>query len=166
MATYRVCGVGQPGKYFDDRVYNDTINYVFDPDSAAYIGGAGIQSLPLAAEEMRRTAVSFGKDKGKRVRHSVLSFDESESVTPEQANGYAREIIQHYAPEYQIVFAVHTNTDNVHVHFVMNQVAHTDGHRYEGKKKDFYDFRRHMARVTHLPILLVKDSAINANLNF
>ena len=101
--------------------------------------------------------VKFGKDKGKRVRHSVLSFDERENVTPEQANEYAQAIIQHYSPEYQIAYAVHTNTSNVHIHMVMNQVSYLDGHRYEGKKKDYYAFKKYMGSVTHLPIILSKD---------
>ena len=129
----------------------------FNPEKAAYIGGAGISSAQTAAEEMQADAVKFGKDKGKRVRHSVLSFDEREHVTAVQANKYAQEIIQHYSSEYQIAYAVHTNTDNVHIHMIMNQVSYLDGHRYEGKKKDYYDFKKHMGHVTHLPIILSKD---------
>lgn len=157
MATYKVIGIGQRGKFFDDRAYQDAASYIFNPSKASFIGGAGISSAYTAAEEMRETAIEFGKNKGKRIRHSVLSFDDRDHVTPEQANDYALQIIQHYAPEYQIIYSVHTNTDNPHIHFVMNQISHVDGHRYAGKKRDYYDFQRHMKRVTHLPILLSKD---------
>ena len=157
MANYTVIGVGQHKKFFDENTYHDVTNYIFNPEKAAYIGGAGISSSQTAAEEMQAVAVKFGKDKGKRVRHSVLSFDEREHVTAVQANKYAQEIIQHYSSEYQIAYAVHTNTDNVHIHMVMNQVSYLDGHRYEGKKKDYYDFKKHMGHVTHLPIILSKD---------
>ena len=132
-------------------------SYIFDSRSAAYIGGAGIASADTAAEEMQQTAIKFGKNKGKRLRHSVLSFTDKEGVSPEQANQYAQKIIQYYEPEYQIAYSVHDSTDNVHIHFVMNRVSYVDGHRYQGKKKDYYDFKRHMGHVTRLPIILVKE---------
>ncbi len=158
MATYSVAGIGEHKKYFDENAYLDTISYITQHGCAPYTGGANISSVENAAAEMKTTATFFGKNSGKRVRHSVLSFSESEHITPEQANEFAKQIIQYYAPEYQIVYAVHSNTENTHLHFVMNQISFTDGHRYAGKKKDYYDFQRYMKSVTHLPILLVKDT--------
>ena len=144
MSTYRVVGIGEHGKYFDENAYHDLNTYIFNPEKAAFVGGAGVTSVETAAEEMHQVAKNFGKDKGKRVRHSVLSFSEKENVTPEQADSFAKEIIQFYAPEFQITYAVHENTDDIHIHLVMNQISHQDGHRYEGKKKDYYDFMKHM----------------------
>jgi len=157
MAIYNVVGVGQHNKFFDDNSYHDAITYISSPGKAVKVGGYGITSIGSAAEEMEQTAISFGKNVGKRLRHSVLSFTPGENILPEQANDFAAEIIKHYAPEYQIVYAVHNNTDNLHIHFVMNQISYVDGHRYRGQKKDYYSFQRHMKRVTHLPIILAKD---------
>lgn len=162
MATYKVIGIGKHGKFFDNHAYQDAIYYIFNPDKASYIGGAGISSMSTAAEEMQKTAIDFGKDCGKRLRHSVLSFDENEHISPEQANEFADKIIQHYASQYQIVYSVHTNTNNPHIHFVMNQISFIDGHRYAGKKQDYYAFRRYMKQVTHLPILLSKEKSFKA----
>lgn len=58
--------------------------------------------------------------------------------------------------DFQIVYAVHGNTDNTHVHLVMNQISFTDGQRYQGKKKDFYDFLQQLRDVTHRPVMYVK----------
>ena len=156
MATYRVFGVGEHGKYFDENAYHDLNAYIFNRDKATFIGGAGVTCAETAAEEMQQVARSFGKDKGKRVRHSVLSFAEKENVTPEQADRFAREIIQFYAPEFQIAYAVHENTEDTHVHFLMNQISYQDGHRYQGKKKDYHDFMKHIKKVTHFPVIPVK----------
>ena len=157
MAIYNVVGVGQHNKFFDDNSYRDAISYISNPNKAVSTGGYGITSMGSAAEEMEQTAISFNKNKGKRLRHSVLSFTNREKISPEQANQFAGEIIKHYAPEYQIAYAVHNNTENIHIHFVMNQISYVDGHRYRGQKKDYYDFQRHMKIVTHLPIILAKD---------
>lgn len=159
MANYSVVGVGQHKKYFDENSYHDVSNYICNPVKAAYVGGAGVTSVETAGNEMEQIAIKFGKNSGKHLRHSTLSFATEENVSPEKANEYAQRIIQYYAPEYQIAYAVHTNTDNVHIHLVMNQVSYVDGHRYQGKKKDYYDFKKYMGKVTHLPIILSKDKA-------
>lgn len=127
-----------------------------DPRKAVYTGFCNLASVDSAPEEMEQTAISFGKNKGKRIRHSELSFSKEEHVTPELANQYAHGIIQHYAPEYQVVYAVHNNTDHLHIHFVMNQVSYVDGHRYQGKKKDYHDLLRHIRSVTHFPVIPVR----------
>jgi len=158
MAVYKVAGIGEKKKFSDPSSYTDAINYIFFKDQkAAFVGGANISSPENAAKEMQAVAASFNKDKGRRVRHSILSFDKHENISIEQANAFAKDIIQHYAPEYQIAYAVHDNTDEVHLHLVMNQISFVDGHRYRGKKRDYYDFKRHMSKVTQCPILLLKD---------
>lgn len=154
MAIYKVCGIGEKKKFSDPDSYIDSLNYIFFKDNkAAFIGGANISSPENAAREMQEVAISFGKNKGKRVRHSMLSFHKNENVSADRANEYAQRIIQHYAPEYQIAYAVHNNTDEIHVHFVMNQISFVDGHRYRGEKKDYYDFINHTKKVTHLPVI-------------
>ena len=155
MATYKVAGIGEHRKFFDDGAYVDALNYIANPQKAAYVDG-NIASLSTAAQEMEGTAIHFGKNSGKRIRHSILSFDPREHVTPELANQYAQEIIRHYTPEYQIVYAVHTNTDTLHIHLLMCQISYIDGHRYQGKKYDFYLFVRHMQSVIHFPVIAVK----------
>lgn len=156
MATYKVFGYGQKQKFYDDNAYSDAIHYVMNPRKAAYAGGCNVETLERAAQEMEAVAKAFGKNKGKRVRHSELSFSAEEGISAEQADLYAREIVLHYAPEYQIVHAVHDDTENTHIHFVMNQISYVDGHRYQGKKKDYYDFMRHIGSVTHLPVIPVR----------
>ena len=158
MATYEVIGVGQHKKYFDQDAYTNTVGYIFRPDHAKYIGGANIFNLSNAAAEMQAVAIKFNKDSGKRVRHSVLSFSlrEMQWITPELADSYAKSTIAFYADEYQIVYAVHTNTENLHIHFVMNQISFVDGHRYAGKKKDYYDFQNYMYRIFQTPVITAK----------
>lgn len=160
MAIYNVVGIGQHNKYFDDNSYRDVLNYIFNQDKALVTGGYYITNSSLAAAEMEQTAIRFGKNCGKRLRHSVLSFIPEENISPEQAVAFADEIIKYYGVEYQIVYAVHNNTDNLHIHFVMNQISYLDGHRYRGQKKDYYDFQKHMKQVTHLPIIMVKDKPL------
>lgn len=166
MAIYKVCGVGEHGKFFDDFAYYNAINYIFNPEKAVMIGGSGISSYANAVDDMRDVAIRFGKDRGKRIRHSILAFEENEDVSIGEADAFAKGIIAHYAPEYQIVYAIHANTEHLHIHFVMNQISYIDGHRYDEKKKDYYDFWNHMKHVTHLPIHLYSDKQDSSKFGF
>ena len=156
MPTYKVTGRGEKNKFFDESAYRSAISYATNPEKAAYVGGCNVSSTRLAAQEMEETAMEFGKENGKKVRHSILSFAENEHITLEQADHFAQEIIQYYAPDYQMVYAVHSDTDDVHIHFIMNHISCVDGHRYQGKKADYYGFMNHIQKVTHLPGLPVK----------
>ena len=77
----------------------------------------------------------------------MLSFSKEERVTPGIANNYALGIKEYYADEFQIVYAVHNNTDDVHIHFVMNTVSYLDGHKYAGKREDYYEFQDHLIQI-------------------
>ena len=46
--------------------------------------------------------------------------------------------------------------DDLHVHFMMNHISCEDGHRYQGKKSDYYGFMNHIRQVTHFPVIPVK----------
>ncbi len=144
--TYKKNGITK--KYHDNDTIPDIIHYIFDPRKTLgkYIGGLAI-NLSWAAEQMTAVADAYGKNRGIRVRHMVLSFDVSEHVTPEQAMIIAYETALWYANDYQILFAVHIDSDNLHIHFVMNTVSYLNGRKYEGKKWDYYHFQVYLKRI-------------------
>lgn len=156
MVNYKVVGCGDKDKYTDPQAYRDTINYIANPQKAQFVGAFGVSSITTAAEEMQAAAVGFGKDKGKRVRHSVMSFSEDEAVTADEVFEYAKRCAEFYADRFQIAFAVHGNTDNAHAHFVMNMTSYVDGRRYDGSHKDYNAFLKHIERVTGRPVISVK----------
>ena len=74
----------------------------------------------------------FQKMDGREMRHFIVSFDED--ITPYDAYIMGRQIAAYYAHRYQIVFGVHDDTENLHIHFVfirsalltvLNTAAHT-----------------------------------------
>lgn len=61
-----------------------------------------------------------------------------ENITPYYAYILSWQIAAFYADRYQIVFGVHDNTDNVHMHFVFNTVRFVDGLKYSESYSDLY----------------------------
>jgi len=59
--------------------------------------------------------------------HWILSFKENENPTGEQVQAMVQQILQDFdMPDHQAFFAVHEDTDNRHVHILLNRISPTD----------------------------------------
>ena len=90
-----------------------------------YVGGRHISDISHATEEMMEVKAFYGKLDGRVATHGVISLDEEES-NPENAGKLMEllnDLMKEVFPEHQVVYAVHTNTDNLHIHFILNTVG-------------------------------------------
>lgn len=90
-----------------------------------YVGGRHITDIESAADEMMQVKAFYGKLDGRVALHGVVSLDEEES-DKENAGKLMflmDELMERVFPQNQVVYAVHTNTENLHVHFVANTVG-------------------------------------------
>ncbi|ECZ8785785.1 relaxase/mobilization nuclease domain-containing protein, partial [Salmonella enterica subsp. enterica serovar Typhimurium] len=88
-------------------------------------------SLETAAEEMEYTArqARYSKDDTDPVFHYILSWQAHESPRPEQIYDSVRHTLKALGlSEHQYVSAVHTDTDNLHVHVAVNRVHPDTGY--------------------------------------
>ena len=112
------------------------------------VSGFGV-NISQAAYEMERLSEAYGKTEGIHLRHMVLSFSPSEieQLQPD-ALGEIYKIgtyaAQYYGSEYQIVYSLHEDSGNYHVHFVMNTVSFLTGRKYRGDKADYYRFQDYL----------------------
>ena len=112
------------------------IRYIQRPDKTNENLMGGIYCNPQTAyEEFVLTKESYNKcpklegeiTNNRQAIHFAQSYEGWE-VTPEKAKEYAYEFLQHeYFKGFQITFAVHTDTNNVHVHYVLNPVNYETG---------------------------------------
>jgi len=133
-------------RYQDDMAIEEVVNYVLSPQKTcqSLVGGIAV-SPGQAAFEMRRLSQAYGKFEGLRLRHMVLSFSKDEI---RRFGKRAYDILmriafyaaQFYGHDYQIVYAVHTDAENLHIHFVMNSVSYRTGRKYPGTKADYHEF--------------------------
>lgn len=90
-----------------------------------YVGARHISDIKNATEEMMQVKEFFGKLDGRVATHGVISLDASES-DPKNAGKLMLlldELMQKVFPDNQVVYAVHTNTENLHIHFILNTVG-------------------------------------------
>lgn len=142
-------------KYHDDAALDTVIDYCLKPAKTphGFIGAYGV-NLHQAAFEMELLAEVFGKNRGLRLRHFILSFSPTEAQSLgervyETLDEVARVVAGYYARNYQIIYAVHENSENPHIHFVMNTVSYTNGRKYGGKKRDYYQFLDYIRTYLH-----------------
>lgn len=140
MATFRV--MNEREKYHDDRALHDVISYCAQADKTeGLVGAMGVSPNPdWAIMQMQIVQSCFGKRDGVPLRHFVISFGEWDQIQPLSAFALGQKIAEYYGWQYQIIFGVHTDTENLHIHFVMNTVSYIDGKKYPGDKRDYYEF--------------------------
>ena len=90
-----------------------------------YVGGRHISDFSRATEEMMQVKEFYGKTDGRVATHGVISLDAEES-DPKNASKLMfllNDLMKEIFPDNQVVYAVHTNTENLHIHFILNTVG-------------------------------------------
>lgn len=98
-----------------------------------------------AYQEMMLMKEIYGKDKetGRRVfvKHFTMSFKGYEA-TPEMAIEAAERLLQHkFFNGFQVLYAVHMDTKNIHTHFVINTVNAEDGHVWQLSRNQLQELK-------------------------
>lgn len=95
--------------------------------SVRYFGGYNV-NVTRASEQMYLVKEYYDKICGRQMRHFIVSFDEC--ISPYDAWILGWRIAAYYADRFQIVFGVHEDSGNLHIHFVFNTVRFADGVKY------------------------------------
>ncbi|MCF0127101.1 MAG: relaxase/mobilization nuclease domain-containing protein, partial [Pseudobutyrivibrio sp.] len=115
------------------------LNYVTDEIKTVaglYVGGRHITAIDRATEEMMQVKEFFEKTDGRVATHGIISVDAAES-DPKNAGklmALLNDLMEEIFPKHQVVYAVHTNTENLHIHFIINTVG-LDGKKIHMDKK-------------------------------
>ncbi len=120
-----------------------TLHYAADKqktDDCVYVTALNCPKQK-AYESMMTTKRRYGKMGGNVAYHGFQSFREGE-VTAEQALAIGRETAKRmWGDKYEVLIAVHQNTDNLHCHFVINSVSFKTGEKFKNKIADHFRFR-------------------------
>ena len=121
-----------------DRDLLQTLHYAADEqktDHAVYVSAINCPKQ-TAYESMMATKRRYGKTGGNVAYHGYMSFREGE-VNAEQALAIGMETARRmWGDKYEVLVAVHRNTDNLHCHFVINSVSFKTGEKFKNKIRD------------------------------
>jgi hypothetical protein len=141
------------GREFDDLVRYVGRENVVDLSTGEVIAKAvsietqGVASLRTAAVEMEAVGVQCRRLRAPADYHLVLSWQEGEHPTPDQAFAAGRHALGALGMEaHQYVMAVHGDTANVHLHVAVNRV-HPDTYRAVSPFRDYIKLDRAMREI-------------------
>lgn len=75
--------------------------------------------------------------------HYMLSFPDT-IKDPKEVYKVGLEVMNKFFDGYQTIFAVHEDTDNLHIHFVFNSVSYLTGKKWCLNFKEFYQLKQDM----------------------
>lgn len=95
--------------------------------SGAYVGGCNLVSTDIkdAVKEMMDVKKFFKKMDGRAALHGIISLPEEQSKIENAPKlmMLCESVMKEIFPDHQVIFAIHTNTENLHVHFIVNSVG-------------------------------------------
>lgn len=155
------------------------INYILNPNKTKDALMGGIWCNPdTAYNEFILTKMMHDKlpteavSKSNQVFHFVQSFD-AEELTPELAKQIADEFLQfRIFNGFQIVYAVHIDTEHIHTHFAINSINYENGLRWHISKydlKEMQDYSDELCKKYNLSVIqrteLKQENYRDSNLN-
>ena len=84
----------------------------------------------------------FDKENGRQYIHFVQSFSDREKVDKGTVKKIADELVlMDKFKEFQMIYAVHTDTDNLHTHFILNTVNSETGEKWRLSKEELLELK-------------------------
>lgn len=121
------------------RTLYGVIRYV-KRDGNALVYGFGVNP-DYAVEEMRLVKEVFNQTEGREYKHFIFSFDSNINLSNEVIFEIGYRIGLYYAGEYQILMAVHFDTANTHVHYVVNSVNMQTRRKFNQSGEDLANYK-------------------------
>jgi hypothetical protein len=109
------------------------LEYILDEKKASLVDSFYLDDSRSYAEQFKETAKLWDKAKSKDSRkyyHFKLSFDVADNqrgLTPQKVMEMARELTAKGFPSSESVLAVHTDTEHLHAHIIVNSVRFDNG---------------------------------------
>lgn len=95
-----------------------------------------------AEEEFLQVKEKYEKLDGVQAYHGYISFPKDDRLSPNDALSIGKKVAEEmWGDDYQAVLAVHTNTDILHIHFLVNSVSRLTGRKARDNAKSYYRLR-------------------------
>lgn len=104
-------------------------------------------SPEYAFEEMDYIKNLFHKEDGREYKHFIFSFDSNMNLTVNKMMTIGVQIGSYFADGYQILMVLHLNTNNPHIHYVLNTVNMFTGNKFSITKGDFYNYKIYINQI-------------------
>ena len=132
-------------EYRNNDALKNVVNYVKKSDKVRGDVGAQGTLLDNPYYYMDKINRNYQHD-GKKAQHFILSFEVEDNTSSLDPMTLGYEVCALY-PEYQFVFGVHHNTDQLHIHWAMNPVNMLTGKKFNFTFGETFSLRKEIARL-------------------
>ena len=144
-------------KYKDSYAIENLIKYTVTDKASKracrYRGGHGAyyMNAKKAAKQFQIIQEYYKKQTGKRVHHMIISFDNG--IDDLYAiDSLAKIIVYDILREYQSVYAIHEDTDNLHIHIVWNAVNFVTGKKWHISRPEFSELKKYIKTLANIGV--------------
>lgn len=103
--------------------------------------GRGVSQKPdKAAKEMMIVQKAFGKNKGRRMYHLIISFPEK-MHNEDMIRKAAKMVSDILFKDYQVFYGIHISREHWHIHYAANAVNYRTGKKWHQSKGEFEKFK-------------------------
>lgn len=135
-------------KYASFEAMKNLIYYIMAEEKTPNRIIGAVAAYPIEKDKIvkqfKQTQVLHRNQKKNRALHIILSFSTEEAqwlnLKDYEKIGYF--VANYYGKaNHQVVFALHEDTDNPHIHFAVNKVNYITGKKYHQQYKDYIKIR-------------------------
>ena len=139
------------GKYSKKKDIRQLLEYIVtDKSTGKYIRywdcRGLVRNIKESVEIINAIQKYMGKDNGRRMYHFVISFPED--IDDINFVCIAADAIADYiGQEYQLIYGIHTDTNNLHIHVAINSVSYRTGLKWHKNKNEFARWRKNILNI-------------------
>ena len=115
------------------------LEYITNPEKTHYWSDGLYVDAENALERMSIVKRFYNKEDGRSYIHFTISFKGKKDKN--QLYEFA-EAVSYEFSDYQSLFAIHQNTRNYHIHFVINSVSVKNGKKFSQSRLDLEHFKK------------------------
>ena len=115
--------------YDTPSALKNVFDYVGNGSKACGYTGAQNMSVNNGIDQINAVNRYFYNNTKKKVIHFVIAFAQEDYISTEDAFDTGYEVCS-VLSDYQILFSVHQDTNNLHIHFAWNPISLVDGHKF------------------------------------
>ena len=132
-------------KYDSNKAIRNLLNYIVrekgSSNKVKYWGTKGLsKDMTVAADQFIKSQKLLRKNKNRRAYHIIVSFPE-DFKNVKFVKKAAEKIADYFYQDFQVVYGVHTNEDNLHFHLAINSVSYVTGLKYHKSKSEMKKMR-------------------------
>lgn len=140
-------GTYRKNDYSNNDATRNVVKYILKSDRRTtydIYGSLGTSSnnIEEIIEDFQKVRQVYEKDYGCQLKHLIICFKRFPQLPEKKITKLVLKTLRYWSRKYQVVYALHTNTKQVHIHFALNTVSNS-GKRLNIRSKDLYKFRQY-----------------------